>query len=190
MHLVNQVHLEPASRRRILNIFQQFTGILDLGPTGGVNFDQVNKPAFVYFMTGSAAFTGPGGNAGFTVKALCENSGQGGFPYPAGSGEKVGVVQTLIIQRVDEGLEYVPLSGDFGKICGSPFAGENLIAHGLFMLFDKDYAAKVKKRLELESGNPRQPHPGTWISYYRCSLPGLAEFITYHCEGTDKSYQR
>ena len=140
-------------------------------------------------MTGSAAFTGPGCNAGFTVKALCEDSGQGGFPYSASSGEQIGVVQALIIQRVDEGLEYVPLSGDLGKICGTQFAGENLIAHGFLMLFNEDYAAKMKIRLVFESGNPRQPHPGTWISYYRCSLPGLAEFITYHCEGTDKSYR-
>ena len=83
----------------------------------------------------------------------------------------------------------MPLSGDFGKICGPPFAGENLIAHEIYMLFNDGYAAK-KTRLEFESGNPRQPHLGTWISYYRCSLPGLAEFITYHCEGTDKGYRK
>ncbi|HCL72755.1 MAG TPA: hypothetical protein DIC58_07965, partial [Gammaproteobacteria bacterium] len=86
-------------------------------------------------------------------------------------GKQIGVVQALIIQRVNEGLENMPLSGNFGKVCGSPFAGENLIAHGFFMLFNEDYAAKVKTRLEFKSGNPRQPHPGTWISYYRCSLP-------------------
>ena len=31
---------------------------------------------------------------------------------------------------------------------------------------------------------PKQPHPGTRISNYRCSLPGLADFTTYRCEGT------
>jgi len=31
---------------------------------------------------------------------------------------------------------------------------------------------------------PKQPHPGTRVGNYRCSLPGLAEFTTYHCEGT------
>jgi len=42
----------------------------------------------------------------------------------------------------------------------------------------------------LETGGSLcQPHPGTWVSYYRCSLPGLAGFITCHCEGTDKSYR-
>lgn len=32
---------------------------------------------------------------------------------------------------------------------------------------------------------PRQPHPGTRIGSYRCSLPGLAGFTAYRCEGTD-----
>ena len=31
---------------------------------------------------------------------------------------------------------------------------------------------------------PTQPHLGTRISYYRCSLPGLAGFTTCRCEGT------
>lgn len=34
----------------------------------------------------------------------------------------------------------------------------------------------------------RQPHPGTRVSYYRCSLPGLAGFAAYHCEGTDRGH--
>ena len=33
--------------------------------------------------------------------------------------------------------------------------------------------------------NPHQPHPGTQIRCYRCSLPGLAEFTTLCCERTN-----
>ncbi len=29
-----------------------------------------------------------------------------------------------------------------------------------------------------------QPHPGTQVHCYRCSLPGLAEFTAYCCGGT------
>ena len=32
---------------------------------------------------------------------------------------------------------------------------------------------------------PRQPHPGTRIIRYRCSLPGLAGFANYRRGGTD-----
>ena len=32
--------------------------------------------------------------------------------------------------------------------------------------------------------NPNQPHPGTRVESYRCSLPGLAGFTIYRCEGT------
>jgi len=31
-------------------------------------------------------------------------------------------------------------------------------------------------------GGSRRPNPGTRISYYRCSLPGLAEFVAYRRE--------
>ena len=31
---------------------------------------------------------------------------------------------------------------------------------------------------------PGQPHLGTRVDNYRCSLPGLAEFTIYRCEGT------
>ncbi len=37
-----------------------------------------------------------------------------------------------------------------------------------------------------EGGNPGQPHPGTHLNDYRCSLPGLAGFIVQRCEGTDR----
>jgi len=44
------------------------------------------------------------------------------------------------------------------------------------------------KRYESYLGdNSDQPHLGTRISSYRCSLPGLTGFTTLHCERTDQS---
>ena len=40
--------------------------------------------------------------------------------------------------------------------------------------------------MEKDGGEPHQPHPGTRINSYRCSLPGLAGFTIYRCEGTDE----
>ena len=34
---------------------------------------------------------------------------------------------------------------------------------------------------------PEQPHPGTRVDNYRCSLPGLAEFTIYRCGGTART---
>ena len=34
---------------------------------------------------------------------------------------------------------------------------------------------------------PCQPHPGTQVRCYRCSLPGLAEFTAYCCGGTNRA---
>jgi len=43
---------------------------------------------------------------------------------------------------------------------------------------------RVAGKLERSS---RQPHPGTQVHCYRCSLPGLAGFAAYRCGGTDGS---
>ena len=43
MNFVNQINLEATLARRVLNVFQQLTGVLDLGSAGRVHFDQVNK---------------------------------------------------------------------------------------------------------------------------------------------------
>ena len=32
-----------------------------------------------------------------------------------------------------------------------------------------------------KGGSPRQPSPGTRVSCYRCSLPGLTGFAAYRC---------
>jgi hypothetical protein len=39
-----------------------------------------------------------------------------------------------------------------------------------------------------EGGSPRQRYSGTRISYYRCSLPGLAGFAAYRRGGTNGSH--
>ena len=45
-------------------------------------------------------------------------------------------------------------------------------------------------RPELKGGGPHQPHPGTRVCRYRCSLPGLTGFTTWRCEGTDADRHR
>ena len=40
-----------------------------------------------------------------------------------------------------------------------------------------------------DGGSPGQPHPGTRINDYRCSLPGLAGFIVRRCEGTGRGHR-
>ncbi len=39
-------------------------------------------------------------------------------------------------------------------------------------------------QISREWRRPKQPHLGTRVDNYRCSLPGLAGFTTYRCEGT------
>ena len=49
-------------------------------------------------------------------------------------------------------------------------------------------ATRPPLRYSNRGGNPSQPHPGTQVSCYRCSLPGLAELTTCCCEGTGKGH--
>jgi len=43
-------------------------------------------------------------------------------------------------------------------------------------------------RAQVRKGwQPRQPHPGTRITHYRCFLPDLAGFASYRREGTDEA---
>ena len=52
---------------------------------------------------------------------------------------------------------------------------------------EKVKSEKVESIQEI-GDDPYQPHLGTQIHYYRCSLPGLAEFVVSCCEGTDKGH--
>ena len=55
--LIDQVHLVTASRRRILNVVEQVSRIVNLALGCGVDFDQIDKSSFVNFLTGAAFST-------------------------------------------------------------------------------------------------------------------------------------
>ena len=129
MDFVDQIDLEPAPAGRVLHVFQQLAGVLDLGAGGGVHLDQVYKTTGVDFPAGGAFAAGMGGNADFTVERLGENAGDGGLAHPTGAGEQKGVVQALLIEGVGQGANHVFLAGQFVEGARPPLARQNLIAH-------------------------------------------------------------
>ena len=100
VHLVDKVHLEPPLDRGKGDIVQQFPGLIDPGAGGSVHLQQVDEPAFVNLPTGGALATRSGADTRFTVQGLGENAGQGGLTDPAGTGEEIGVVEAILIQRI------------------------------------------------------------------------------------------
>ena len=106
----------------------------------GVNFIDV------YFRTGlypwpegtmipgaeaSGTIEAVGADAAFAVERLGEDARYRGFAHAARTGKQVGVMQALVIQRIDQGTQHVFLTDHFSKFARPPFARQNLIAHEL-----------------------------------------------------------
>ena len=126
---VDQVDLVACARRRILDIVQQLAGILYLGAGGGIHFDQVHAAAFVDLHTTRTLTAGFGTDAGFTIQGFGKNTCNGGLAHAARAGKQVSVVQTIVVQRIDQGSQDVLLTHHFGKLARPPFTRQDLITH-------------------------------------------------------------
>src|SRR5690554_6455352 len=79
----------------------------------------------------------------------------------------------------------------FIKETGSPFARKYLITHLISdtgVNSDGHNSALMRESQEETGDDLCQPHPGTRVDCYRCSLPGLAGFAVYRCEGTNRGH--
>jgi hypothetical protein len=97
----------------------------------------------------------------------------------------VGVMQAIALERVDERAQHMLLADHLVEGLGPPAARQYLVSH-CGESFPGEVAATVP--MMPAGGNPGQPHPGTRINDYRCSLPGLAGFIVRRCEGTGRGH--
>src|SRR5690606_38928801 len=112
---VDQVNLEASAGRRILDVLQQLAHILHFSAGGRVNFNQVDKTPFGDYTTSAAGAAGLGRNTRFTVKTFGKDTGNGGLTNPPRPGKQVGMVQTVLIQRIDQRLQNVFLPDHFQK---------------------------------------------------------------------------
>lgn len=82
VHFVDQVDLEAAARRRVLDVIQQIAGIFHLGSGSGVDLDQIDEAPLLDLAAVVALAARRGGDAGFTVQAFGQQARDGGFPTP------------------------------------------------------------------------------------------------------------
>ena len=129
VHFVDQVDLEAPTARRVLHVIEQLTGVFDLGAAGGVDLDQVNKPAFVDFAAHRAFAARGRGDTCFTVQAFGDDPRNGGLAHATGTGKQVGVMQALTVQGIDQSLEHMGLADHFAERARTPFTCKNLITH-------------------------------------------------------------
>ena len=101
MHLINEVDLESAYRRHVLNVVQQFSHVINAGSGGSIHFNQVDTSTFGDLKTGVTLTTRCRCDAGLTIQATSKNSCDGRFTDTPGAGKQVSVVQAIIIQCVN-----------------------------------------------------------------------------------------
>ena len=68
---------------------------------------------------------------GFTIQAFRQDPGNGCFAYTAGSGEKECVVDSVLVQPIDQGLGNMLLPHQLFKGFWAPFSRQYLVAHQL-----------------------------------------------------------
>ena len=123
VHFVDEVDLEAPAGGCVLHVIQQLAGVLDLGPTGRIDLDQVDETSLVDFPTGRTHTAGLRADTRFAVQTFGQNPRNGGLADPAGAGEQISVVQAIVIQRIDQCLQHVGLTDHFTEQARTPFAG-------------------------------------------------------------------
>ena len=133
VHFVDQVHLEPAPRRQVLHVLEEFARVVDLGARRGVDLDQVHETALVDFPAGAAFAARRRTHAPFAVERPGEDPRDRRLADAARAREQEGVVDAARIECVDERLAHVLLADQLGEIARTPLAGEYEVAHRILL---------------------------------------------------------
>src|SRR5690606_14060794 len=104
VHFVDQVNLETPAARRVLHVLEQLARVFDLRARGCVDFDEIQETAFADFAAGAALAARRGGDALFAVQATREDARNRRLADTTRAGEEIGMMQTLVVERVDQGL--------------------------------------------------------------------------------------
>ena len=51
MHFINKVNFKATSRWSILNVIENFTGVVNFSARGGIYFEQINKTPGIHIFT-------------------------------------------------------------------------------------------------------------------------------------------
>jgi len=125
MHLVDDIHLETPTARRVQCAFQQFAHVVHLRVGCRIQFDQIDKTSAVYFLAGAAFPAWRSSDTLRAVQRLGKDAGDSGLPYSACAGKQIGVVQPILCERVTESLDDVLLPRKLREGFGTPFARKN-----------------------------------------------------------------
>jgi hypothetical protein len=129
MHFIDQIDFEAATRRGVLHVVEQIAGIFNFGTRCGVNLNQIDKAALLNFTAVITLTTGGGSDTGFAVKAFGQQTRNSGFPYSAGAGEEISMMDASQRQSIRQRRQNMFLTDNISKSLGTPFSRKYLIAH-------------------------------------------------------------
>jgi hypothetical protein len=129
MHLVYQIDLIAAQGRGVLYVVQDFSGIVDSSPRGGIDFKQIYIATFVNADAGWARPTGLSAGRLLAIERFGQQSCQCGFSNTSGTSKKKGMMHPVLLQCRGQGSDHVSLANNVNEPTGSPLSGERLVTH-------------------------------------------------------------
>ena len=129
MHLVNQIDLIAAQGRGVLHVVQDFSGIVDSSPRGGIDFKQIYIATFVNAGAGRARPTGLSAGRLLTIERFGQQSCQRGFSDTSGASKEKGMMNPVLLQCRGQGSHHVSLANNVGEPPRSPLSGKRLVTH-------------------------------------------------------------
>src|SRR5262249_1174270 len=130
VHLIDEVDLVAAARRRVLHVVEQLAGIVDLGARRRVHLYQVRKAAGFDLAAARALETGLGRDASFAVETLGENARDRGLADTTGAGKQERMMYAATLEGIHKRPAHVVLTDELGEGPRTPFACQRGIAHG------------------------------------------------------------
>gem|GEM_PF-111797 len=100
VHFVDEIHLKAPRVGHVLSAVLQVVYVFDFVLRRPVHLDKIYESSFTDRRACIATATGRGTHPLLTIQAARKHSRNGGFANAAGAGEQIGVMQPVVIQRM------------------------------------------------------------------------------------------
>ena len=94
-----------------------------------LDLNQIDEAPGIDLLASRTFPAGSRTHALFAIEGFCQDARDRGLAHTAGAGEQKGVMQAIIIQGIDQGLNHMPLSDQFFKTAWTPFTRQDLVTH-------------------------------------------------------------
>jgi hypothetical protein len=102
MDFVDQIDLVAPPGGHVLDVIEQFPGIVNARPRGRIDLDQINEAPLVDRNASPALTAGFGRYAGLAIQCFGEDPRDRRLANPTRSGKQVGMMQAASRQRIGQ----------------------------------------------------------------------------------------